>query len=86
MNALDRRGFLATAAGAALMAAGSVRADGTAPAKLTVLLDQFFEEILAGNPELATSLGLDVGAQAAAKSKLHDASLAGLERRRGLNA
>ena len=86
MNALDRRGFLATAAGAALMAAGSVRADGTAPAKLTVLLDQFFAETLAENPELATSLGLDVGEHAAAKSKLHDASLAGLARRRGLNA
>ena len=82
MNAFDRRGFLATAAGAAVLAAGVARAQGGggAPAKLTALLDQFFAENLAESPELATSLGLDTGAQAAAKSKLHDASVAGLPR------
>jgi uncharacterized protein (DUF885 family) len=88
MNTFDRRGFLATTAGAALMAAGGARAQGAAgaPAKLTALLDKFFAENLAESPELATSLGLDTGAQAAAKSKLHDASISGLERRRGLSA
>lgn len=87
MKALDRRDFLATAAGAALMAAGSAKAQGTeAAAKLSALLDRFFAESLAESPELATSLGLDTGVHAAAKSKLHDASVAGLERRRGLNA
>jgi uncharacterized protein (DUF885 family) len=43
-------------------------------------MDDVFQTILDENPEVATSLGLDVGARAGAKSKLHDASLAGIAR------
>lgn len=47
--------------------------------QLTSLLDTFFQENLADSPELATSLGLDKGANAAAKSKFSDSSIAGQE-------
>jgi uncharacterized protein (DUF885 family) len=49
-------------------------------------MDDFFAEALAQNPELATSLGLDTGAHADAKAKLHDGSPAGIAHRRALNA
>jgi uncharacterized protein (DUF885 family) len=58
----------------------------TAAQELNHLLDRFFEEQLAETPELATALGLDTGKHADLKSKLHDASLEGRERRRQLNA
>ena len=81
MTAFHRRQFLAT--GAALLAAGSASAvPAGEAARLSGLLDQFFDENLAESPELATSLGLDVGARAGAKSKLADASVSGLTRRR----
>ena len=87
MTVLHRRQFLATSAGVALLGAGvaSGKPAGEA-ARLTILLDQFFAENLAESPELATALGLDIGAQAAAKSKLADASITGLSRQRALNA
>src|SRR5207253_2140250 len=37
------------------------------------------------NPELVTSLGLDKGERAAAKARLHDASLAGVEKQKARN-
>ena len=58
----------------------------SAPEQLTKLLDDIFAENLADDPELATSLGMDKGDHAEAKSRLHDASVAGLEKRRARNA
>ncbi|MDB5477254.1 MAG: Tat pathway signal protein, partial [Phenylobacterium sp.] len=52
----------------------------TAEQQLNGLLDQFFSESLVDSPELASSLGLDKGPHADLKSKLHDGSLAALER------
>jgi uncharacterized protein (DUF885 family) len=92
----SRRHLLITAgalavAGCATAAPEPSSAAQTAPApeasaQLSKLLDAFFAEDLAENPELATSLGLDKGDHADAKSRLHDASVAGLDRRRALNA
>lgn len=48
--------------------------------QLSTLLERFFQEDLEVSPELATSLGLDVGARAGMKSRLHDGSLAALAR------
>ena len=55
-------------------------------AQLSSVLDQFFQEALAESPQLVTSLGLDSGAHADAKSRLDAASLAHLEHLRALNA
>ena len=49
-------------------------------------MDDMFADALAESPELATSLGLDTGARAAAKSQLHDGSIAGQARRRARTA
>jgi len=48
--------------------------------QLSALLEKFFVENLEVEPELATSLGLDVGARAGMKSRLHDGSLEALAR------
>ncbi|CAN7594195.1 DUF885 family protein [Phenylobacterium sp. LjRoot225] len=58
----------------------------SAGAQLSTTLDQFFQEALELSPQLVTTLGLDTGERAAAKSRLDDASLAQLERNRALNA
>jgi uncharacterized protein (DUF885 family) len=77
---LNRRHVLLTA-GASLAVAGAARAQPAGPeAQLTKALDAFFDETLDDIPELVTSLGLDKGARAAAKSKLHQGSLADIER------
>jgi uncharacterized protein (DUF885 family) len=77
---LNRRQVLLTAsAGAALAAAPAALAQGSAEQQLSALLDAFFAEALVETPELATSLGLDKGAHADLKSKLHKASVADLE-------
>jgi len=82
---LSRRDVLLTAASAALggraAAAPSPVASGVEQ-KLSALLDAFFAEDLQEGPELATSLGLDVGAHADLKSRLQQASVADLERRK----
>jgi uncharacterized protein (DUF885 family) len=52
----------------------------TAGQQLDSLLDRIFNEALVDSPELASSLGLDKGAHADLKSKLHDGSLAALQR------
>ena len=57
-----------------------------AGAQLATALDQFFQEALNESPEFVTSLGLDSGERAAAKSRLDPRSLAQLEHLRGLNA
>jgi len=60
--------------------AGRLLADTISPdapaARLTRLFDQFMDEQLRRSPEQVTSLGLDRGDRAAAKSRLDDRSLA----------
>jgi uncharacterized protein (DUF885 family) len=69
---LDRRNVLLSA-GATLALAGtaSARAAEGPEAQLNKAMDDFFAQALVNSPELATSLGLDKGAMAASKSKLH---------------
>ncbi len=73
MDALNRRAFLATS-GAAAVVVGSTRvfalAKPTGDAGLTATLDTAFHDSIAKNPEAATSLGLDKGANAALKYRL----------------
>lgn len=87
MTQIDRRAFLASAAGAALAAAGPAFAQTPEDPKLRALLDRMFWETVDDSPSLATSLGLDGGKRAHLKSKLDDNSAAGktreLERTRG---
>jgi uncharacterized protein (DUF885 family) len=86
VNQLDRRGFLATTAGAGLMLASGAHAQDGGEAELDKAFDDFFNQNLDHNPEQVSSLGLDKGARAAAKFKLHDASLAEVERRKAETA
>jgi uncharacterized protein (DUF885 family) len=74
---LNRRHVLLTA-GATLAIAGSTAkaAANGAEAQLNKMLDDFFTMELDQSPELSTSLGLDVGARKADKSKLSHASVA----------
>jgi uncharacterized protein (DUF885 family) len=88
MSAFDRRAFLATSAGAALMAATPALAQAAGEdAKLRTKLDAMFETLVDDSPRFATSLGLDKGKRAALKSQLDDNSNAAkarrLERSRG---
>ena len=80
---LDRRALLAS--GAALSVAPCRAAlSQTAPATLNALFDQFMAENLDNSPIFATSLGLDKGARAAQKSRMDDASPAGLAKSRAI--
>ena len=82
MNSLDRRGFLATSAGAALLTAAPALAQaGSEDARLRAKLDAMFETLVDDSPRRATGLGLDVGKRAALKSKLDDDSAAARARR-----
>jgi len=88
MTAFDRRSFLATSAGAALMVATPALAQaGGEDAKLRAQLDAMFETLVDDSPRFATSLGLDKGKRTALKSQLDDNSAAAkarrLERSRG---
>lgn len=88
MNQFDRRSFLATTAGAALLTAAPALAQaGSEDAKLRAKLDSMFEIGVDESPMRATSLGLDKGARAPLRFKLDDNSEAGrahrLERARG---
>jgi uncharacterized protein (DUF885 family) len=79
-----RRDLMLSAAALAMAPIGGALAQPGAAARSPagVKLDALFAEImqarLARHPELATSLGLDKGALAGAKSRLSDASLAGV--------
>ncbi|THD62274.1 DUF885 family protein [Phenylobacterium sp.] len=80
MNQFDRRSFLATTAGAALLTAAPALAQtggqaGSEDAKLRAMLDRIYEAQIDESPRRATSLGLDKGARAALKSQLDDNSL-----------
>ena len=66
------------AAGAVSAAPALAQAAGTESAKLTALFDQFFQSLLRRNPESATNLGLDTGANADLRAKLHDDSPAAI--------
>ncbi|WP_304168945.1 DUF885 family protein, partial [Phenylobacterium aquaticum] len=81
MKNIDRRSFLATSAGAALLTAAPAFAQTTEDARLKALLDQMFEQQVDESPQRATSLGLDKGPRAALKGQLDDNSAAGRARR-----
>ena len=74
---MDRRSFLATSATAALAPllevpafAQGKKGPGSGDAALNALFERIFQERVRTSPELATSLGLDKGPNAALKSKL----------------
>jgi uncharacterized protein (DUF885 family) len=72
---MDRRSFLATGATVALLPlteapAFAVAKSGGGDAKLNALFEDIFQERVRNSPELASSLGLDKGANAALKAKL----------------
>ncbi|MDQ8755039.1 DUF885 family protein [Sphingosinicella sp. LHD-64] len=82
---LDRRTFLMSAASAAALGAsgaGFAQAQsgsgGGTHAALNALMERAYQEIILSDPETRTSLGLDKGADAAAKSQLDDRSAAGI--------
>jgi uncharacterized protein (DUF885 family) len=81
---LSRRQLILTAAASTAFAAPGF-AQSPAAAQLSKFLDEVFAEALAESPELVTSLGIDKGEHADAKSKLSDSSFAGVERRKRLN-
>lgn len=87
---LNRRHLLATAAAAAASAPAALRAAPQGPssegAKLTRLLDSFWAEDLRLDPQQATELGLDVGANADLQRKLDDVSAKGIEEARAVAA
>jgi len=84
---MDRRSFLATSATVALLplteAPALAAATGGVDAKLNTLFEQIFQERVRNSPELASSLGLDKGPNAALKSKL-DTDPAPLQRSKSL--
>jgi uncharacterized protein (DUF885 family) len=84
VNQFDRRSFLAATTGTALvLATGACAATvGGAEAQLSKAFDDIFNQELDNSPEQVTSLGLDKGARSGAKFKLHDESLAEIDRRR----
>ncbi len=83
---LDRRQFLSASVAAAALAPAAARAGSAEGAKLSALLDAFFEEDLARVPESATELGLDKGARAGLKAKLWDVTASGIARDKAANA
>jgi uncharacterized protein (DUF885 family) len=84
---LNRRDLLASSAAAVVAYSVLPAFAGTAPpTQLDALMDAFFQENLRHNPESATQLGLDTGANADLKSKLRDESAAGISASKALNA
>lgn len=85
---MDRRTFLGTTGAAALtmgvpaaaQQAASTATSGGADAQLRALLDRFFYDRIADNPEGATALGLDNGERAQLKSQLGDGSAQGAQK------
>lgn len=74
---LDRRSFLATAAGAGLSACAHLpprQQEVAAGAEARSLYDRIFDEIMLASPMSASSLGLDTGSRAALKWRIGDAS------------
>ncbi|HEX4183251.1 MAG TPA: DUF885 family protein [Caulobacteraceae bacterium] len=85
----NRRDLLATASAAFALApfSGAEAQTAATPegAKLNSLFDAFFQEGLRHNPENATQLGLDIGANADLRHKLADQSASGIAEARALN-
>src|SRR3954453_21492727 len=73
---MDRRSFLTASATVALLplaeapAFAAVTKTGSGDARLNKLFEDIFQERVRNSPELASSLGLDKGPNAALKSKL----------------
>ena len=74
---MNRRSFLATSATVALLPlteapalAAAAATPATGDAKLNALFEEIFQDRVRRSPELASSLGLDKGPNAALKSKL----------------
>jgi uncharacterized protein (DUF885 family) len=86
---LSRRELLATTAAFAALPTFSFAEEqppsNVAAAKLDGLMTAFMQENLRQNPEGATVLGLDTGANADLRSKLRDASAAGVAAAKALN-
>ena len=85
---MDRRTFLATGATAAILPLAdapslAATAPGSGDARLNALFEEIFQERVRNSPTLATSLGLDKGANAALKSKF-DTDPAAVQRREDL--
>ena len=87
---LDRRHFLvstaalgaaAASSGVALAAAKPSTSDPAEAAKLNALMDKVFNAQLDESPENTTSLGVDTGARASARSKLDDRSAEAIRHR-----
>jgi len=79
---MDRRQFIGSGIALALFGghARELHADATPPveaARARAIYDDVFNAVLVATPQLATTLGLDVGAYASARSKLDDRSRAG---------
>src|SRR5271170_2381392 len=88
---LNRRELLSSAAvtvpASALPWAALAETTATPPdPKLAALFDAFFQEGLRRNPEGATQLGLDKGANADLRSKLRDESPAGIAAAKAMTA
>ena len=87
---MDRRTFLASASATSALALlpAALRAQTAAPAgdprdaKLDAVFGRTFDGFVRNSPELATSLGLDKGANATLKHRLSDTSPAGKARDR----
>ncbi|HEX6374994.1 MAG TPA: DUF885 family protein [Allosphingosinicella sp.] len=78
---MDRRTFIASSGAAALAAAALPKAllaqlAGSGDAALNALFETIFQETVQRSPELATSLGLDKGANAELKGRLTPRTLA----------
>ncbi len=87
MSQFHRRNFLAAGASLTLAGVGGAHAGvESAEAELNRAFDDFFNQALDNSPEQATSLGLDKGARAAERFRLHKGSLAELERRKAETA
>ena len=84
---INRRELFSSAASAAIAYSIAPAFAAADPASsLNALMSTLFQENLAQNPEGATQLGFDKGANAALKYKLRDESLQGVADARRLNA
>ena len=82
---LDRRRLLSSTAAVAASSLIGTGAQADTPPALTSLFDTMFQENLRANPEGATQLGLDKGANAGLKGMLGDKSAAGVAKAKALN-
>lgn len=83
LRTMNRREFCQAAAATILLPGREVAATPfeSAARQLATAFDAFYANALSEVPEFATIFGVDTGKQAGAKFRLHDGSLAGVERR-----